>query len=186
MDEESFLVRQSDLRRLQCPGFLSEFGALSNTSSAVEEINVMTGLADSFMQSWTYWQFKSYNDITTQAFYHNYAVESLYDQDGQPEWNKIRALSRTYAQATAGHVVAMSFDPDTAYFTLVYTVRADVKRDDTVIFASDVLQYPRGSTVTVLPAGCCSVSRPSANTIVVSHGKTPVGTSIRVTVERKQ
>lgn len=41
--------------------------------------------------SWTYWQFKSYNDITTQASFHNYTTESFYGPDGTLELDKVLA-----------------------------------------------------------------------------------------------
>jgi hypothetical protein len=49
---------------------------------------------------WSYWQFKKYQDLTTTT--RPARVESFYTEDGQLEINKVRALSRSYAQAVAG------------------------------------------------------------------------------------
>jgi hypothetical protein len=49
---------------------------------------------------WSYWQFKKYQDLTTAA--RPTTTESFYTEDGELEMNKVRALSRSYAQAIAG------------------------------------------------------------------------------------
>lgn len=48
--------------------FLAEFGAYSSGSGddLTDSIHLL-GLADQNLQSWAYWQFKSYQDITTSA-----------------------------------------------------------------------------------------------------------------------
>ena len=52
------------------------------------------------MLGWSYWQFKKFQDITTAT--KPGAAESFYTEDGKLELNKVKALSRTYAQAIAG------------------------------------------------------------------------------------
>jgi len=120
LDEEAMLVRMKDLGRLKCGGFLSEFGAMSNDTSAEEEITYVTSLADEYIQSWTYWQFKTYNDITTQAYTGNVSAESFYAEDGSLEMNKVKALSRTYAPAIAGTPTWHFFNAHNAMFELHY------------------------------------------------------------------
>lgn len=39
-------------------------------------------------------------------------------------YGQVKALSRTYARATAGTLVSMHFDPDTALFQLRYRLHA--------------------------------------------------------------
>ncbi len=46
---------------------------------------------------WSYWQFKKFQDLTTAAS--PATTESFYAEDGELEVNKVRALSRSYAQA---------------------------------------------------------------------------------------
>jgi endoglycosylceramidase len=50
---------------------------------------------------WSYWQFKKFQDLTTAAS--PATTESFYAEDGELEVNKVRALSRSYAQAIAGN-----------------------------------------------------------------------------------
>jgi len=51
-------------------------------------------------RSWTYWQFKYYHDITTAA--NPGTTESFYDEYGNLQVNKVKALSRPYAYAICG------------------------------------------------------------------------------------
>jgi len=46
---------------------MTEFGAVDNSPDGVENINFLLNDADKYFQSWSYWQFKSFNDITTQG-----------------------------------------------------------------------------------------------------------------------
>lgn len=52
-------------------------------------------------KGWSYWQFKKFQDITTATS--PATTESFYTEDGELEINKVRALSRSYAQAIAGN-----------------------------------------------------------------------------------
>lgn len=51
---------------------------------------------------WSYWQFKKYQDLTTTT--RPATSESFYTEDGHLQTNKVRALSRSYAQAIAGMI----------------------------------------------------------------------------------
>jgi endoglycosylceramidase len=62
---------------------------------------------------WSYWQFKKFQDLTTAAS--PATTESFYTEDGELEINKVRALSRSYAQAIAGIIY---FDFDCIHFYL--------------------------------------------------------------------
>ena len=44
---------------------LTEFGAVSKTEVDIDLIQMMLERADEHMQSWAYWTFKSFDDITT-------------------------------------------------------------------------------------------------------------------------
>ena len=53
-----------------------------------------------YFRSWTYWQFKYFDDITTAA--RPGTTESFYDEYGKLQQNKVKALSRPYAYAICG------------------------------------------------------------------------------------
>ena len=44
---------------------MTEFGAAEDTKSDLFSLGETARLADKFQQSWMYWQFKYYEDITT-------------------------------------------------------------------------------------------------------------------------
>lgn len=48
-------------------GFLTEFGALSDSTKSADEILRITKFAEDNFQSWVYWQFKYFQDVTTAA-----------------------------------------------------------------------------------------------------------------------
>jgi len=133
-----------DVVRLGGGGFMTEFGAMTNASVAIESIEFLATLADNYLQSWCYWQFKFYQDITTagngESFYIN----------GQLEEVKVKALSRTYAQAIAGVPSAMSFDMSTSAFELSFTLNLSIT-SPTIIYLNQVWYYPKGFTINVSP-----------------------------------
>lgn len=47
--------------------FMTEFGAVGPNPSSAEALGVWADLADSALESWTYWSYKGFDDITTQA-----------------------------------------------------------------------------------------------------------------------
>lgn len=100
-------------------------------------------LADKHHQSWIYWQFKYYEDITTCTP----SGESLYNNDGSVCEDKVRILSRTYPQAVAGLIHEYNFNLRTAEFSLSYT--SQPTQGDTVIYYNRQVHYPTGVVVQV-------------------------------------
>merc|ERR1712232_401879 len=92
-----FVVSYNDADTLNTARFMTEFGASQNSSKQLDEISFLMNEADSKVQSYSYWQFKYFDDLTTSG-----PQESLYGIDGNLEVNKLATLSRTYLQATAG------------------------------------------------------------------------------------
>ena len=58
---------------------MTEFGDLCNSKSCARELETVTKFAESSFTSWSYWQYKFYNDITTQAAPW---MEGFYDING--------------------------------------------------------------------------------------------------------
>ena len=59
-----------------------------------------------YFRSWTYWQFKFFDDITTAA--NPGTTESFYDNDGNLQETKVKALARPYAYAICGRYIKQS------------------------------------------------------------------------------
>jgi len=155
-----------DLAKLKTAGFLTEWGALVDAGALdADEANTLTGLADELIQSWTYWQFKSYHDPTTQAMQRNGSVrEGLYDTfSGRLLDDKVALLARTHPQAVAGAIRSFSFDPSSKVFEMLFAAAgpgqhrsaaaAAAAAAGTRIYASSRWHYVNGVDVTVMPAG---------------------------------
>jgi hypothetical protein len=77
-----------------------------------------------------------------------------------------RSIARTYAQAVAGSISQMRFDPATALFSLNFTTAPAITAP-TVIFLSEAIHYPGGFTVNVVPASAAKWTHPQRNYVHV-------------------
>jgi len=168
----------SNLKRLGCGGMLTEFGAMANASNSIDSISALTSAADFNLQSWSYWQFKFYNDITTAG-----PGESFY-VNGQLETNKVRALSRTYAQAIAGIPTLMDFNPKDSYFQLAFNIDITINAP-TEIYLNEDFYYSNGFTVTITPSNTAVWKKVSKNHIEISAGSASQGQSIQVVIVKQ-
>jgi endoglycosylceramidase len=76
---EMVRVRDEDAKRVNGGGnLLSEFGACTNSQDCVAEITRTTTFADAKLHGWAYWQYKFFNDVTTQSG----DQEGFYNSDG--------------------------------------------------------------------------------------------------------
>jgi hypothetical protein len=81
------------------------------------------------------------------------------------EINKVRALSRSYAQAIAGiseylfafihfvHLgqpIVMSFEPISFHFQLVFNINTDIQQP-TIVYINEELNYPHGCDIQISP-----------------------------------
>lgn len=71
--------KAGNIKHLGTGSFLTEFGALPNTAFAESELNDLLHRAENHLQSWSYWQFKGYNDFTTAS---SMAEEGIFNDDG--------------------------------------------------------------------------------------------------------
>lgn len=101
---------------------MTEFGSVGDQDSDVRLLNKLTSAADHFLQSWFYWTYRSYGDITTQ----NPSTETFFHPNGSIQELKVKALSTTYPHAVAGAADSISFrmDRSTGDFELNYTTIA--------------------------------------------------------------
>ncbi|KAF2069016.1 hypothetical protein CYY_009664 [Polysphondylium violaceum] len=132
-----------DLKRIGGGGFMTEFGAVSNSTNSIGMLEFMTSTADKYLQSWTYWAFKYYNDLTTAG-----SSESLYLPNGQLDVIKVKSLSRTYAQAIAGIPLYMNFDPLSSDFQFKYYINTSIS-EPTIIYLNQEFYYSNGFTVNI-------------------------------------
>ena len=146
--------------------FVSEFGATSSPALLAS----LTGDADSALVGWTYWSWKFYNDPTGSS------AEALVTDNGKLR-STARVLARTYPQAIAGTPTALSFDPSTGAFQMVYTPDHRITAP-TVIFVPTRIHYPNGYCARV--SGGTVVSKPGSEFLEVNNA--PIGRSVNVSI----
>jgi endoglycosylceramidase len=122
-------------------GFLTEFGALSDSDKSAEEVTVIADLLNGYFRSWCYWQFKYYNDITTAA--RPGTTESFYDERGQLQENKVKALARPYAYAICGQPIKEEVGKGT--YKLKWRASHKCYNKKTEIFTSPRFYFPYGA-----------------------------------------
>ena len=152
------------------PGaFMSEFGATGNAQFLQD---VTTGTLGDFL-SWTYWQWKFYDDPTGSS------DEALVDPGGQLK-STARALEQTYAQAIAGTPISSSFDAATAAYTLTFAPDSRITAPTVIFVPSDA--YPSGYCARSV--GAAVISAPDASHLeLVNLGNAPTA-KVSVTVTR--
>lgn len=143
----------SDLDRVGGGMIMTEFGAAEDIKGDMYALEKSMQQADKHAQSWMYWQFKYYQDITTCTP----EGESMYQADGSVCQHKLQILSRTYPQAVAGTLGSYSFHPLSARFELTYNlVDAQVANaapgndaKTSIVYINRELYYPHGANVAV-------------------------------------
>lgn len=94
-------------------------------------------------RSWTYWQFKYYHDITTAA--NPGTTQSFYDQFGNLQINKVKALARPYAYAICGEPISETFKK--GIFKLTWVASDDCYNKKTQLFLSDGFYFSKGMNI---------------------------------------
>ena len=118
IDDEFFLMRRKDANRLGTSMVMTEFGATEDIKEDLYNLEKTAELADKHQQSWMYWEFKYYHDITTITP----QGETLYSNNDKVSYEKLAILSRTYPQTVAGTIISYNFKKKNAFFELIHTI----------------------------------------------------------------
>ena len=114
----------------------------------------------------------------------------MYNADGSVVESKLRVLSRTYPQATAGTLTSYKFDTITAHFTMTYIPLKTISLDDvdartTIVYFNEELHYAgSGVKVEVSPAQGFAIRCSAANTVSIVQTADFEGEEATVTVSR--
>ncbi|HUP92888.1 MAG TPA: cellulase family glycosylhydrolase [Solimonas sp.] len=160
--------------RMQATTLVTEFGASDDLADLVQ----VTQQTDAQLTGWQYWHYKEWRDPTTESG--GSGGQGLFADDADlstVKVEKLKVLSRTYPQATAGIPLELSFDPDSAEFHYRYQPRA--AQGPTEIFVPAALHYPQGYTVEV--TGACLVPTGDPRRVLLQNeaGATEVVVTIR-------
>ncbi|MEQ1439018.1 cellulase family glycosylhydrolase [Fontimonas sp. SYSU GA230001] len=172
--DTTFAEARAQGEKMQAVELLTEFGATDELPVLAE----VARQADENLVGWQYWQYKNFDDPTTES--QDSGAQSLFADDADlstAKLDKLKILSRTYPQATAGVPLALSFDPDTAEFQYRYTPRAATA--PTEIFVPVALHYPNGYQVEV--SGATLRSAANAPRLLLDNLTGATEVSVRVT-----
>lgn len=106
-------------------------------------------LLDEFRMSWLGWEYKTYVRKTGWG-------DGLFDEKTGLMRRKMAVLySRPYATAVMGTIHAMSYNDESGYFYLSWTVPANTTgKHPTEVSLNTKWHYPRGYMVEVMPSYC--------------------------------
>jgi endoglycosylceramidase len=157
--------RRDDLKRLNAPGFVTEFGAVDDVLTGREEMRFVLehidGQGTGMPLSWIMWD-------------HNLVDKSsdLYRLE----------LARSYPTAVAGVIVDFSFNVTTGHMSLLYTPNS--VNASTELYLSSKYQYKNGFNVVATPSSCCVITKTENGASLIVR-KIPATGPIDVQVTRK-
>eukprot|EP00026_Physarum_polycephalum_P007748 Phypoly_transcript_07814.p1 GENE.Phypoly_transcript_07814~~Phypoly_transcript_07814.p1 ORF type:complete len:482 (+),score=58.45 Phypoly_transcript_07814:61-1506(+) len=138
---EAFFVRNGDLERLGCGGFLTEFDIGTDQTNA--QVAHTAGLADEYHQSWMGWEYKVYANITGWGY-------SIFQENGSIDLSRLATVSRTYPMAVAGRTQKIAYNDLTKEFSLTFAPNSAIQQP-TDIYLNTQLNYPKGYVVSINP-----------------------------------
>ena len=153
-DDKAFYYQYQVAQDLGLASFLTEFGALSNSYRSSEEVEYITNMAETHFQSWAYWQYKYYEDITTDA--QPGSTESFYFDNGTVQATKVKALARPYAYRICGEPVSTRFTAENGIFELSYKP-GNCSGLNTEVYLGEELHYPNGFQVNLGNCNACTL-----------------------------
>lgn len=181
-DELTLQSKFDNYKALGVGGFLTEFGALSDSTKSADEVLRITKFAEDNFQSWVYWQFKYFQDVTTAA--KPATTESFYFENGTLQTHKVRALTHPYAYAICGEPVSSEFTDSSFRFTFQLGFCGDYVYSE--IYINEPLYFPNGFGVLFEPA-CpqCHLEqiRPSYYKVVVPQTLKNKQVTVRVVAQ---
>lgn len=162
-NSEFFSMREKDAERLSVGMMMTEFGATMAKDNPLHDLDSLTKVADKHGQSWMYWQYKYFQDLTTSTP----VGESLFNNDGSPSIEKLNILTRPFPSAIAGHLGSFGFETSNGInvFTLRYSLLTAVvpgasttSKTTTVINLNGPMHFPKGLLASVSGPGAAKVT----------------------------
>jgi len=138
--------------------FFTEFGALYNSPEELAELESIIKKAEKRFISWSYWQMKYYNDITTSSS--PGTKESFYEPDGSLQKGKVEVFIRPYFHALCGHPLSTNFNRKTLEFKLEFIAGNCAKNSEAFLPES---LYPKGMQITFSGCEHCNIQQIQKN-----------------------
>jgi endoglycosylceramidase len=144
-EPDAFREARESTRRNGVAALLTEFGATDDLSTLRRIVN----LADRNGEGWQYWQYKTYDDPTTQSSSEpgGADAESIVSEAGKVKPAKLRVLGRAFPSRIAGSGATWSYNDRTGRFKMSW--RASPRSVTTV----EIPRFRFGRDVQIVPSG---------------------------------
>lgn len=164
-------------------GFLSEFGAISGVPGpGIDTTNYVLDLAAIKFHSWTYWQYKYYNDYTTAA--RPSEREGYFDEDGNVQTDKVKMLARPYAHKICGEPQSTSWKD--GVLSLEFKANKHCTRQTTHFYLSEEFHFLNGFKFEISGCEGCELEREAEkHWFFVDHSKAEVDGLVNIKITQK-
>ena len=168
LDDYNTFYRCEQLgQKLNISTFITEFGAVSDSSAGIDELIYITQSADQYLRSWIYWQYKYYYDLTTSSIPPN--AESFYDSNGDLQVNKVMTLAYPYVYATCGVPLQSKFDYFSHILTYTYRAYPSCGGTWTELYLNEEYYYPNGFSTHITNCEACTLQQYKTSYYALTH-----------------
>eukprot|EP01015_Nassula_variabilis_P008868 TRINITY_DN1700_c0_g1_i8.p1 TRINITY_DN1700_c0_g1~~TRINITY_DN1700_c0_g1_i8.p1 ORF type:complete len:435 (+),score=65.01 TRINITY_DN1700_c0_g1_i8:215-1519(+) len=179
IDALNFRAKYTAAKRMGTGVFLTEFGAVSASEIGLREIERTLVKTDATFMSWTYWQFKYYQDYTTTC--KPAANESFYGSDGNILTEKLKLFTRPYLPEICGTPVSAKYNSKKNYAKLVY--RAGQCSDYTSVLYFNKELFNNGNEVSLSVSSNVEIKEIRPNYYSLRHEAQHAGKEILVVLK---
>ncbi len=167
-DKSMLGKRLTDVKKMGTAGFLTEYGALTDPDQ-YDELYRVGDMIEEHRLSATYWAYKGFGDITTQAGA-SAGTEGVFKKhSNELDSAKVRAIVRPYAARTPGPIKVMKWDAAAKTFRLTFTAESTAPVE---IYTADKWFFESGYTLRMMPPAWGSVADAGNGWIKVTPSKT--------------
>jgi endoglycosylceramidase len=173
------------MQRLEIGGMLTEFNIMWKNwdptfpvLSTLEQMIETMDMADTHLISWIAWEYKLMYPITGGGW-------SIFGPDGTQNDEIVRAVSRSYPQAVAGHTLAYSFNTTTSDFLLSFNTTDITTSEQTLIYINEAIHYTSGYEVSVVQgdAAWFEINSSETNYVTIDgKAETPIGEVVQIAI----
>lgn len=138
-------------------GFLTEFGAISgSTKAGNDNMKFILDFADKRLHGWAYWQYKYYEDYTTEARPSEW--EGFFTDSGEIIHDKVRVLARPYVASSSLKIIKMEVN-DSHHLNVEFTKTKDSGNSYIELYLNEDYHFASGVDCQVHECPTCVIRR---------------------------
>ena len=123
----------------------------------MEHMRYILDQADTRLHSWTYWQYKYYNDVTTAA--RPSELEGLYNTEGTLIQSKVSVLARPYILSSSLPILYLKFDHYRTTLRAVLDNKSHLKSASVDLYLNEDFYFKTGAQCTVEGCKSCKLMK---------------------------